>query len=307
MGHATRCIPIIRKLKKENKIILGVCSATKPFFQSEFPDLTFEELPAYNIRYSSFLPLWLKLFLQANKIKSIVAQEKKILNALIAKYQIEVVISDSRYGLFSNQTHNIIISHQVFLKTPFLNTYLQKINKSWLQNFDELWIPDFENEKLNLSGALSHGKHFHTKVRYINPQSRLIYLESKLEFDYCIILSGPQPQQNIFLTKLLILCKKHPTKKFALVSPQKINMQIPNVSMVINPDAKTLSQKIASSNKIICRSGFSTLMDLNKMKKNNLILIPTPGQTEQEYLASWWKQNYGAEICLQNCLNELNL
>ena len=61
LGHATRCVPVIRELEKENKIIIGITSLTKNIFEEEFPHLQKVNVPGYNIKYSGFFPLWLKL------------------------------------------------------------------------------------------------------------------------------------------------------------------------------------------------------------------------------------------------------
>ncbi|NCA79262.1 MAG: glycosyl transferase, partial [Sphingobacteriia bacterium] len=59
-----------------------------------------------------------------------------------------------------------------------------------------------------------------------------------------------------------------------------------------------LQQLIVNAPTVICRSGYSTLMDLMTLGKK-AVLIPTPGQTEQEYLAENLKEK-GFKILLQN-------
>nr|MBP6558208.1 glycosyltransferase [Flavobacterium sp.] len=41
---------------------------------------------------------------------------------------------------------------------------------------------------------------------------------------------------------------------------------------------------------VLCRSGYTTVMDLAKLEKK-AFFIPTPGQFEQEYLAKRYKRN----------------
>jgi predicted glycosyltransferase len=45
-----------------------------------------------------------------------------------------------------------------------------------------------------------------------------------------------------------------------------------------------LELELASASLVIARSGYSTVMDLVRMRRR-AVLVPTPGQTEQEYLA----------------------
>ena len=47
-----------------------------------------------------------------------------------------------------------------------------------------------------------------------------------------------------------------------------------------------LNKLICESAFVICRSGYSTIMELMASEKN-ASLVPTPGQAEQEYLAKY--------------------
>jgi len=304
LGHATRCVPVIRALLKNNNVIfIGVTPLTNPIFEEEFPELEKINIPPYDIRYSSILPIWLKLLLDWKRISGVIRKEKDVLGEIISKYDIEVVISDNRFGLFSEKTHNIFMTHQVFLKAPFFNSLVQKINKKHILNFDELWIPDYEEDEKCLSGALSHGNQFHSKIKYIGPQSRLTKNEAvKEKYDYLFFISGPEPQSIIFRNLLINKSKKYPQLNFALVSNFPQNEDLKNVDCFMSPNAKNLGKIINESTHIICRSGYSTLMDMYILGKNNIILIPTPGQTEQEYLAKYWKDKFGSKA-----LNQLDI
>ena len=73
------------------------------------------------------------------------------------------------------------------------------------------------------------------------------------------------------------------------------------------PSKEVLKKLILSSQTIICRSGYSTLMDMHVLGKNELILIPTPGQTEQEYLADYWHKQFGTTTLLEKNIQQFNL
>jgi spore coat polysaccharide biosynthesis predicted glycosyltransferase SpsG len=304
LGHATRCVPLIRQLQKDNKIILGTTTLTSVIFDEEFPELEKVEVPSYNIHYSKMFSVGLKLFFDSPRILGVIKSEKKCLDKIIKEKNIDVVISDNRFGLYSENTKNIIISHQIFLKSPFANFIAQKINKSCLLNFDELWIPDHEDPANSLSGELSHGKHFHPNVKYIGPLSRLEKTPIEKKYDYLLLLSGPEPQQSILRDALIQIASKATDKKFALVTNSIINTQ-KNIGIFCLPGKSLLEELICSSDNIICRSGYSTLMDLFMLEIKSLTLIPTPGQTEQEYLAEYWKKNKGAEVVREQDLQEL--
>ncbi|PBQ31652.1 glycosyltransferase [Sphingobacteriaceae bacterium] len=309
LGHATRCVPIIRKLIKNNKVIIGTTALTEKIFQLEFPHLQRIAMPAYNVRYSSVLPVWLKLLVSGPRIFRVIKKENELIQRLILEHKIDVVISDNRFGLFSKTTHSIFITHQVFLKTPFANSIAQSINKKYILNFNEVWIPDYEREAQSLGGELSHGKHFHATIKYIEPQSRLQKKNpAKIKYDYLILLSGPEPQYSILKNLLLQKAEQQPELLFAFAMPVELaaGQNIPShIQVFFSKEKNILSDLINESATVICRSGYSTLMDLHLLDKKKLILIPTPGQTEQEYLADYWEKTFGARKCAQEKLRSL--
>jgi hypothetical protein len=253
-----------------------------------------------------FFPLWMKLSAEWPRIAGVIRSEKKALSKIIDVHKIDVVISDNRFGLHSSKAHNIFITHQVFIKAPFAQSFAHRMNKSYIMNFDEVWIPDFEDDEKNLSGELSHGRHFHSGVKYIGPQSRLQKISSENTFDYLFLISGPEPQRSIFEDLLLEKAARFPHLKFALArhgsKAEKKNP--PNLTAFISPYKLKLSEIISQSKTVVCRSGYSTLMDLHLLEKTKAVLVPTRGQTEQEYLAEHWRKKFDCEIVSQNDLKK---
>lgn len=321
LGHATRSVPIIRELLKNNKVILGVTPLTKTIFNEEFPELKKIDLPAYNIRYSKVFPLWLKLGLSSPRIYRIISDENKLLEKIISENKIEVVISDNRFGLHNEKAYSVFVTHQLFLKAPVFEGLGNKINQKYVLKYNEVWVPDYEDENISLSGELSHGKHFCNTVRYIGPKSRLQDIITEVEkdkYDYLFLLSGPEPQRTILETSLLKLLD--PKKMIAVVRGIHIPGDVPKSAFTLKnengycgyeiygmPKKEELKKLILSSKKIICRSGYSTLMDMHLLGKKELILIPTPGQTEQEYLAEFWKNKFGSIHLPQNKISKFAL
>lgn len=312
LGHATRSVPIIRQLLKNNTVILGVTPLTKPIFDEEFPELKKIELPAYDIKYSSVFPLWLKLGLNVPRISQIIADENKLLIKITQENNIDVVISDNRFGLYSEKVHSVFITHQLFLKAPVFENFGSKLNQNYISKFNEVWVPDFENEKESLSGELCHGKSFHKNINYIGPQSRLADVITEVEkdkYDYLILLSGPEPTRTQLEEELLKKIKLS-NKKFAFVRGSKFKVEgfkLKNVDAFDFPTKEELKKLILSSKKIICRSGYSTLMDMHLLGKKELVLIPTLGQSEQEYLADYWKNKFNSEHLPQNKISNFKL
>jgi hypothetical protein len=57
------------------------------------------EVIAYNIKYSKALPVAVKLLLDAPRIFNVIKSERKQLEQIIKDYNINVVISDNRFGM----------------------------------------------------------------------------------------------------------------------------------------------------------------------------------------------------------------
>jgi len=295
LGHATRCVPIIKDLLLNgNTVILGTTSLTEKIFNEEFPDLERVQLPEYNISYSSVLPLWLKLGTQYPKILNAIKKEHELLEKYVLKHKIDIVISDNRYGLYSKNAHSVIICHQLNLKTPFFEKWSNSTHVELLKKFHEVWVPDYEEKDKKLSGELSENV-FGLNCKYIGPLSRLQKKEAEKRYDQLFLLSGPEPTQTDLLKSIVEKLKNY-NGKAIIVSSSSICDDLrdsqENVVFMKLPNENELSEIIAAANTIVCRSGYSTLMDMYTLGKKELILIPTPGQTEQEYLAEYWSKKF---------------
>lgn len=303
LGHASRCVPIIKELKDKNKIIIGVTPLNRFFFDQYFPDLEKVHMPSYSISYSKRIPLWLKLLLQWPKINYAIRTENKLLQKLIPKHKIDLVISDNRFGVYHKNVQSVFITHQLNVHAPFSFGIANSINQKFIHRFNEVWVPDYEDKLLRLSGQLSDSENIRIPVKYIGPKSALAGLAVKTitnKNDVLILLSGPEPQRTV-LEGMLIRKFKGFKGEIVLVRGSASEFRIGKGSMrVINYAYKDeLIDLIVNSRTVICRSGYSTLMDLHLLHQKKLILIPTPGQTEQEYLASHWHQQFQTTTVFQ--------
>jgi uncharacterized protein (TIGR00661 family) len=309
-GHSTRCVPIISNLLKTNKVIIGVTDVNKKFFELHFPDLQKINVPSYGIKYSKRLPVWLKILSQFSKIKAVIRQEQKLLEKIVIENSIDVVISDNRFGLYNKQTENIFITHQIKIVAPFFSEYATKFNLNYIHNFSRVWVPDHKNRSERLSGNLSDSDAVSIPVEYIGPQSALSIFDLDIatidRSDYLILLSGVEPQRTI-LENSLIDKFKFSNEKITLVrgSDTEVKLENKNISVINFAYGAELKDLILNAETIICRSGYSTLMDLNFLNKEKLILVPTPGQTEQKYLAQYWKEKFNAKVYLQDQLTQI--
>lgn len=304
LGHATRCVPLVRKLSKHNRMILGVTETTRFIFDDEFPDLEKISLPPYAIRYSKYWPVSVKLLFDAPRIFGIIKNENTQLKQIIQKFNIDCIISDNRFGLYHQDVESIYMTHQLQIQAGLFSRLANVIHEKFIQNFDKIWVPDFEDSTRALAGNLSRNFHF-KNVEYIEALSRLNRLDdSKDDFDYLCLLSGPEPLRTQIEEKLIL--RANATNKrivFVRGSNKLIGIAVnTNVTIINMPNSDELSRLICSSKTVLCRSGYSTLMDLYALKKKRMVLIPTPGQSEQLYLAQYWHQKFGAKILFEHQL-----
>ncbi len=312
LGHATRCVPIIKELSINNKVIIGTSSLNRSFFDKNFPTLQKINLPSYNISYSKNLPVWIKILIQWPKINAVIDEEKKLLEKIIIENKIDLVISDNRFGLYHKNVESIFITHQLNVQSPLFLGLANKKNKEYIHQFNKVWVPDHKNENERLSGQLSNSEGVKIPVEYIGPQSVLNDIEiNSYNDEKChllILLSGVEPQRSILENKLLEKFKDS-RKKIVLVrgSNSEFNAVNKNISVFNFAFDGELKKLILGAETVICRSGYSTLMDLHLLNKKKIILIPTPGQTEQEYLAEYWKEKFEAKVCEQKNILDLEL
>jgi len=294
LGHATRCIPLIRALKDAGAEV--VIAADGPQFillRNEFPDNELIEFPGYNIKYSKRGNVGLKLIFTSPGLVLRIISEHFRLKSLIKEYRIDAVISDNRYGLWNKKVRTAFITHQFNIIAPsylgFTEPLLRHATRYFARKYDESWIPDVEGEH-NLSGKLSHGFKLPENTIYIGLLSRFDFRPTILpgkQYDIVAIVSGPEPQRSIFEDKLL---KQLPYdgKKCLIVRGIPGNTTITSLRSNLDKADHLTSEQMYSilSGKpvVISRPGYSTLMDI-AFTHNKAILVPTPGQTEQEYLA----------------------
>ncbi len=305
LGHATRCIPVIQNLlEQNNEVVIAADGAIEKLLNNEFPNLNFLKLFNYNVQYSNNGKwLWWKLLKQIPHLLKCFKKENQWLDNIVEKEKIEVVISDNRYGLFTKKCSSIFITHQLQLQMPEGFKWAESITKNLIEkrikNFDECWIPDYESEEKSLSGKLSHCNSKLRNIKFIEPLSRFKKLNlsnSKIESDILILISGPEPQRTLLEEKVFsqLPHQKELDKKIIVIGGKVRNVallgEFPNLVQYfpyVNP-SEILSYLIGAK-KIICRSGYSTIMDLDAIGKS-AIFIPTPGQTEQIYLAHRMKK-----------------
>ena len=300
LGHATRLVPIIeRLLDKKAKVVIGADNKPLEFLQGRFPDCESVRIPGYKPFYQRKGSLALKVILDVPKMLFEARKAHRQLEQIITDLNIDAVISDNRYELWSEHVPTIFMTHQFQILTRGILSYARPVIQKMLYRFivkhNEVWVPDFQEEP-NLSGALSHVKKLPQKmVLYIGPLSRFQKLKdilpSEEKPDILCIMSGPEPQRSI-LENIFVKQAGETNHKTIILSgkPGETSfVKKGNVEIRPHCEDKEMAALILASKVVISRSGYSTVMDLAALGKN-AILIPTPGQPEQEYLAERFKK-----------------
>lgn len=294
LGHATRCVPLIRELIKYGYTpILASDGNALNLLKKEFPELTSLELPSYEIEYAKKAKnfKW-KLLKNSPKTINAIIEERKLVKKWCKEFDLAGIISDNRLGVYNKKIPSVIITHQLQVLSGKTTWISSKIHQRFIKKFNECWIPDFE-KKPNLTGKLGHLKNPSFSIKYLGPLSRLNIQKAEKKYDLMIILSGPEPQrtllENLLLQKINLLDKKILFVK-GIVNDKQLITEIEDITFYNFMTSTEIEKAFNESDVILCRSGYTTIMDLVKLNKK-AFLIPTPGQTEQEYLARRLKKN----------------
>ncbi len=294
LGHATRCIPIIKELEKNgfNPIIASDGMALE-FLKKEFPNLLALELPSYHIEYSrKGRNLKWNLLKNSPKTCFAVLNEKKIVSKWVTKYSLSGIISDNRLGVYSKKIPSVYITHQLNVLSGKTTWISCKLHQLFIKKYTECWVPD-SKYYVNLSGVMGHLKKTSLKLKYIGILSRFEKQNLPTKYDLMVLLSGPEPQRTLLEEKLIAELKGYKTQtifiKGKVEDEQKIDV-IQNITFYNFMQTEQLQQTFNESEIVLCRSGYSTIMDLCKLEKK-AFFIPTPGQFEQEYLAKKLKKS----------------
>ena len=289
LGHATRCIPIIKALLKNgDRPIIGSDGPALELLKLEFPNLPAVELPAYNVEYAQKgEDLRLKMLKDSPKIWNAIRLEHSLLQHLIIEHQLHGVISDNRLGLYTRSIPCVIMSHQLQVLSGSTTWLSTQLHLHYIKKFDACWIPDHKNSP-NLTGKLSLNNDPSLEKVYLGPISRFKSAETAATtYDLLILLSGPEPQRGILEKKLLQQAKSYNGKVLFVAGVVEAIQKVKKKGRITYYNylsTNGLQKAINKSKAILCRSGYTSIMDLSKLGKK-AFFIPTPGQFEQEYLA----------------------
>ncbi|MFA9192105.1 glycosyltransferase [Flavobacterium sp. FZUC8N2.13] len=310
LGHATRCVPIIKALQENNFIpIIASDGIALDLLKKEFPYLKFLELPSYEIEYAKNGKYfkW-KLLKNCPRMIEAILEEKRLVKKWVKKHDIDGIISDNRLGVFSKKIPSVFITHQLNVMTGNTTWITSLLHQNIIKKFTECWVPDTLGTP-NLAGELSHLKNPDLNIKYIGPLSRMNPKKVVKKYDLMIILSGPEPQRGMLEEKLKKEIKLYNGNILfikGIIEKEQKKEQTDHVTFYNFMHSRQLEQALNESNIIVCRSGYTSIMDLSKLNKK-AFFIPTPGQYEQEYLAKKLKKEGLVPYIEQNLFTIKNL
>lgn len=299
LGHASRCIPVIETLLIQgHRVAIGGSGRSLQLLQQEFPDLEAFAIRGFSPWYPKRGPVWQGLFRQLPAFLKSIYNDKHQLRELLKKQPFDVIISDNRYGLHSAATRNVLITHQINLAIPnslrLLGGLVKVVNRYFLSHFHEVWIPDFSGGP-SLGGNLSHGSP-PSHARYVGPLSRMEAKNPETKekgYDVVAVVSGAEPQRTLFEQLLVQHLAGYAGKSLILLgkpeAPDGPRVS-GNITLMNHAASSTIANYLQQAKVVISRPGYSSIMDLGALGCKAL-MVPTPGQTEQEYLAKLHAQN----------------
>jgi UDP-N-acetylglucosamine transferase subunit ALG13 len=305
LGHATRIVPIVQELLRQgaDPWFAGE-GAQQQLLTAEFPHISWLPLKGYRVRYASTAPgLLRQMLVQSPHLLRTIRKENAWLRDVVASHGFDAVISDNRFGLYHPGIPSVFMTHQLTIKSPlgkWGESLLQRMNYRYINRFTTCWIPDTVGN-YSLAGALSHpAKMPAIPCRYIGHLSRLTATDTPITNDHLLVmLSGPEPQRTLF-ENIIIRDIAHYNGTATVVRGLPGNhSMIPSTNMIRfynHLSAIELNEEMTKAALVIARSGYSSIMDLAALQKK-AVLVPTPGQSEQEYLGDYlMKKHFACSI-----------
>lgn len=298
LGHVTRVIPIIEALLDlGHQVTVAGNEKQKEYLLQHFDKrVQYLYLEGYQMKYAKsrigFLP---KLLLQVPKILKRIKKEQQWLQNTLKQQAFDAIISDNRYGLYHTTIPCVFMCHQLQVVSGLhkrIDALILKMHYQFIARYKTCWVVDVE-EDMGLSGVLAHPSTMPPiPTKYIGLLSQLVSKNNSInttqeeEGLILILLSGLEPLRTQLSSLLWNKAIKSDRPiifvegSSTALSPSLIPPHISYHKQLNSTDLKTAME---AASVVISRSGYSTLMDLFALKKK-AIIIPTPGQTEQEYL-----------------------
>jgi hypothetical protein len=299
LGQATRTLVVIREYLCRGYAVTIVSQGTAlEFLRLELSDqvsVVFREWPDYPpLERGTGWRLYAYLLLDLLTTWRRIRREHQALQAIAADY--DFIFSDGRYGFHTPWAPSFILTHQVAFMPPKglreAAWLTEHVNVAALRKFDCVFIPDYPYPSINLAGHLAHTLYLHRcRHRYVGILSSYHHIDLVQDIDYLFVISGYLLEHKAgFIRNLLQQAADLPGYKVFILGAASADSAAYDPyrrdDLVIHAMASGEARQLLFNRArcVVSRSGYTTVMDLVEHDKPAL-LIPTPNQTEQEYLA----------------------
>ena len=295
LGHATRCIPIIQYLvQRQYEVFVAADGPQLALLKAEFANINFLHLPGYGVKYGR-RGVFFSLLGQVPAIYNSIQKEHNLLKTLQQQYGFAGIISDNRYGFYHSGVPSVLITHQLDLQLPYwaapAKAMVRRLLYSFINHFQQVWVPDIPNEEQSLAGSMSHPAILpRANVKCIGWLSRMQppVANTTSRGGLLFSLSGPEPQRTLLENEVIKALPAFDEQVWLVRGLPQAAPGLPDlpghVKAYNHLPTDQLQQLMQQCRLMVCRSGYSTLMDA-LITQTPVATIPTPGQTEQEYLA----------------------
>jgi uncharacterized protein (TIGR00661 family) len=302
LGHATRDLPIIRcMLARGHHVTVVATGRALALLRQEVPQCDFVEIKDYPTPYSAtrfFVPKFLAM---APVMLAAIERETILVRRLFKRQKFDLILSDNRFRVRSDDVPSFCISHQLRFMTPqslrFFEFLTEFFNWVYLRPFDRIIVPDAPDESQNLSGRMSH------QMRWLKPGKQVYYagilasvsrMDVPEDVDVFVSISGPEPQrtelERIVMERIADVKADRIVITLGKPEVKEVRQVGRNITVYGYLDRKGQQEMMNRAKLVVCRSGYTTVMELAELGKKAL-MIPTPGQTEQEYLGRYYQEH----------------
>lgn len=299
LGHASRDVPIIRELLRHgHEVTVGASGNALVFLKKEFPECRFIQFEDYPIPHNNgriFLPTYTAYI--PTLIDAYLSERKKA-ERIFSQNTFDLIISDSRSGVFSGQVPSIQITHQLQQSLPLIAWPLELlgvyIQADAFSKFARIVVPDNSPGRGALAGKLSRTliPALRDRIYYSGIMASVRKEPVKKDIDYLIVISGMEPQRTALEKILMRQIPLLPGRKVILLgkpAADKIRTLEDGTVIYSFISSEEKSRLMSRACFIICRSGYTTMMDIAEAGLKSGLFIPTPGQWEQEYLSRYYE------------------
>ncbi|MEF8792084.1 glycosyltransferase family protein [Thiohalorhabdus sp.] len=301
LGHATRSLALIRGLVERGHEVTVLSSGKAlRFLADELGEacelLELGDIPQPVSRNGAIF--YVRLTLSMPLIFWIFRRDRRWARRLCREKGIDLIVSDTRFGVLLPEVPSYFITQslrQIIPGRPYLLEMLvEAAQRRMLAHARKVFIPDSAGPE-NLTGDLSHNLlcDWGDRPAYLGPLTAVVPESKEEDLDCFISISGPEPQRTILAERVLDQVEEVPGQVLVtLGKPDAACRSLAGGRIQIYGflEREEQAKVMQRTRLVVCRPGLSTLSEIAVLGKQALF-IPTPGQSEQGYLAHYhWER-----------------